>query len=69
VHFFYSLPCRLTDALAMSLWIDEQYFQFTLRILLVNLKNKTTDNITITDDTIGLSLIPIYATLRWSFMK
>ena len=41
VHSFYGLPCRLTDALAMCLGIDEQDFKFTLRILLVNLKNQT----------------------------
>ena len=63
VHGFYGLPCRLADALAMYLRIDEQDFQFAFRMLLVNLKYQTANHISVTDDAIGFSPFSVHTTL------
>ena len=63
MHDFDGLPCCLTQALAVHLWLDKQYLQFAFSILFVNLKNQTANHIAITDYTIGFGLVTIDATL------
>lgn len=57
---FNGLPCRLAQTLAMCLWLDEQYFQFALCILLVNLKNQTAYDLSIMDNAISFGVFIIY---------